>query len=125
MLLATYLKIAIFALATVPVGFARPLTSGSGGANTDLQFRDEQIDTRELVVDDIYGRDLADDYASARELNDEAQELELRQWAAIGTWTLCLLFYSTYSIYSTLCSQGCPQTRRQTRRQTGCIKQQQ
>jgi len=80
MLPATFLKVAIFALATVPAGFARPLGSGPD----DLQVRDEQIETRSFAVDEIYGRDLADDYVSARELNEGVQELELRQFAALA-----------------------------------------
>ena len=105
MLLATYLKIAIFALATAPVGFARPRAPGSSRANTDLGARDEQFDIREFAINDIYGRDPADDYVSARELNEGVQDLELRQWAAIGTWTPASHSIQ-YSIFSIFCSQN-------------------
>jgi len=108
MLPATFLKIAISALATVPAGFARPLGSGPGGANTDLQVRDAQIDTRAFVVDEIFGRDLVDDYVSARELDEGVQELDLRQFAAIGMWAPCYPFCATSDLtYSFRHSQDC------------------
>ena len=104
MLPATFLKIALFALATVPAGFARPLGAGQGGANIDLQVRDEQIGTR--AFDEIY------DYVFDRELDEGAEELELRQLGAIGMCTLRVPFYPTYSICFILRSQVCAQDRR-------------